>query len=266
MRAMAASIIRVIFVFISLVVSAVAFLHPTGISYRTIGYQAPIKYHVTKAFDEKIDNQLAQCQRGRLCCSGSVGGEVLTEEDDYSPENTGGCVKDIANHIRLLDQSFQQSSGQGIFDRINDMLWEEVASTANNNNLPAIENITTAEQLDQNKRFGILSHGIQEDPIYNYGNAAALELFDNTIEDLCQTPSRYSTVESLMDDREQLIQSINTFGHGTIRDATRRTTKEKLFVIATIWIWHVFDDNGTRIGLAALYDRAQVTDYTGPPL
>ena len=85
------------------------------------------------------------------------------------------------------------------------MRWEEAT---NSNNPPPIQNITTAEQLDQNNRFGILSHGMQEDPIYNYGNVAALELFDQTLDDLCQTPSRYSTVESLMDDREELIQSI----------------------------------------------------------
>ncbi len=55
-------------------------------------------------------------------------------------------------------------------------------------------NITTAQELDKNLRFGILSHGTQSDPIYNYGNAASLALFEQTIENLCQTPSRYSTV------------------------------------------------------------------------
>jgi hypothetical protein len=30
---------------------------------------------------------------------------TITDGDDYSPQVTGGCVKDIANHIRLLDQS-----------------------------------------------------------------------------------------------------------------------------------------------------------------
>jgi hypothetical protein len=57
-------------------------------------------------------------------------------------------------------------------------------------------NITTAEELNKNLRFGILSHGIQADPIYNYGNAASLSLFEQTIENLCQTPSRYSTVRA----------------------------------------------------------------------
>lgn len=131
----------------------------------------------------------------------------------------------------------------------------------------SVSNITTALELDQNKRFGILSHGTQEDPIYNYGNRASLELFDQTLENLCQTPSRYSTVESLMDDRDRLIQQINDVGYGIITNGVRTTTKGHLFVIKTIWIWHVYhDEDGRRIGLAALYDRAQVEDYTGPRL
>lgn len=83
--------------------------------------------------------------------------------------------------------SLEKSSGKGIFERVNDILWME-SSPSNTHN------ITTAQELDKNLRFGILSHGIQSDPIYNYGNAASLLLFEQTIENLCQTPSRYSTV------------------------------------------------------------------------
>ena len=68
-----------------------------------------------------------------------------------------------------------------------------------------------------------------------------------------------------MEDREQLIQNIQKDGHGIILDALRTTTKGKLFVIQKIWIWNVYHDDGRRIGLAALYDRASVTDYEGPP-
>lgn len=160
----------------------------------------------------------------------------------------------------FLDR-LEKSSGFGIFCRINDMLWEEAGPNANTD-----QNITTPEELDQNERFGILSHGTQQDPIYNYGNWAALTLFDYSLEELCQTPSRYSTVESLMDDREKLIQQINDVGYGTISDAVRQTTNGSLFVIQKIWIWHVYHPDGRRIGLAALYDRARVEDYAGPPL
>lgn len=158
----------------------------------------------------------------------------------------------------------ETSSGLGIFRRINDILWQD-AKDSGNPTRTATKNITTAEELDRDERFGILSHGIQEDPIYNYGNRASLELFEKTLEDLCQTPSRYSTVAPLMDDRERLIQQIEEVGHGTILDAVRTSTNGKLFVMKTICVWNVYHDNGRRIGLAALYDRAQVKAYRGPP-
>jgi MEKHLA domain len=131
------------------------------------------------------------------------------------------------------------------------------------NELYEVQNITTFEQLDANERFGILSHGTQSDPIYNYGNRASLALFEYTLETLCQTPSRYSTIETLVNERARLIQSIESVGHGMISDAIRVTSCGKLFTIKTVFVWNVYDDYGTRIGLAAWYDRSQVTDSVG---
>lgn len=184
---------------------------------------------------------------------------------NWKPENIFSL---LGIFIRL-----ESSSDSGIFRRINDILWqaaqrESAIGTASK----TPKNITTAQELDRNERFGILSHGLQEDPIYNYGNRASLELFEQTLEVLCQTPSRYSTVPSLMDDRGRLIEQIEQVGHGTIPNAVRTSAKGKLFVMQTIWVWSVYafdseHDNGRgrRIGLAALYDRSQVKPYTGPP-
>lgn len=187
----------------------------------------------------------------------------------YSPEVVGGCVADKADHIRLLDKSLESSSGVGIFRRINEMLWQHDDVPGGMTINTSTVNVTTAEDLDQNERFGILSHGIQKDPIYNYGNRASVGLFEQeSLEALCQTPSRYSTVPSLMDDRGRLIQQIEKVGHGTIVDAVRTSANGKLFVMKTIWVWNVYHDDGRRIGLAALYDIAQVQPYytaAGPP-
>jgi len=170
---------------------------------------------------------------------------------------TGGCVRNIANHLRLLDKSLERSSQRGIFQRINDILWEERPSLTD-----TVSNITTAEILDQNSRFGILSHGTQSDPVFNYANVASLILFDEKIEELCSTPSRYSTVPELMDDRSKLISDIENIGYGYIDNAVRITAKGKLFVIKKILVWNIYDDNEIRIGLAAMYDRLSVIPYS----
>jgi len=194
------------------------------------------------------------CRHHRLystsCNNDSLNEDENDIKDLYTPEVTGGCVRNIANHVRLLDKSLERSSQRGIFQRINDIRTDTVS------------NITTAEGLDQNSRFGILSHGTQSDPIFNYANVASLILFDEKIEELCSTPSRYSTVPELMDDRSMLISDIENIGYGYIDNAVRITAKGKLFIIKKILVWNIYDDNEIRIGLAAMYDRLSVVPYS----
>lgn len=90
-----------------------------------------------------------------------------------------------------------------------------------------------------------------------------MKLFGYTLEELCHTPSRFSTVPSLMDDRRQLLQEIERVGYGTIRNGIRTSKQGTMFVMETIWVWNVYSDDGKRIGLAAMYDRERVKPYTG---
>eukprot|EP01084_Bolivina_argentea_P220740 374049_1 len=168
----------------------------------------------------------------------------------YCPDMKG-CVPNIPDHIRLMDQSLHNSSGIGLFRRLNDILSEE----------NCMVNIKSAEALDQNERFSVLSHGTQNDPIFNYANAAALTLFEQTIENLCITPSRYSTVPELMEDRSQLLRQFEAMDYGYIYDAIRTTTQGKLFSIKKVLVWNLYHDNGDHIGLAAFYDTNCINPY-----
>ena len=171
--------------------------------------------------------------------------------DSYDPSVKGGCVKNMENHIRLLDNSLTKSRGAGMFDWINEKLQAEGSR----------KKIKTALELDMDTRFGVLSHGTQSDPVYNYGNQASLILFEQTIDNLCKTPSRFSTVPELMDDRKKLIEQIETRGYGYIDNAIRISDKGNLFMMETILVWTVFDDDDQRIGLAAIYDISSTQPY-----
>jgi len=174
--------------------------------------------------------------------------EIDTEPflNPYDPFFPGGCVNDVENHIRLMDKSLEKTSGKSLFEWIQER--QEPGETP-------IEN---ASQLHKNKRFGILSHGTQVDPVYNYGNTAGLELFEQTLERLCETPSRFSTVPRLMGDRRESIKNIERAGYGTIQRAIRVSARGSLFCTADILVWTIKDDENRRIGLAALYDRSDV--------
>ena len=165
-------------------------------------------------------------------------------KDPYHPSFRGGAISNLSDHVRYLDLSLKKSSGTALFDWINERSKDA--------------KVTTAELLDQNTRFGVLSHGTQSDPIYNYGNKASLELFGYTIEELCRTPSRLSTVPELMKDRDRLIRDIETRGYGYIDDALRVKADGELFIIDRILVWTVFDEEDNRIGLAAVYDKENV--------
>mmetsp|Transcript_33049 Transcript_33049/g.79885 ORF Transcript_33049/g.79885 Transcript_33049/m.79885 type:complete len:222 (+) Transcript_33049:64-729(+) len=168
-------------------------------------------------------------------------------DDPYDPCFSGGCISNLSVHIGYLDRSLRKSSGTGLFDWINQR--SEDAT------------VTTAALLDENQRFGVLSHGTQPDPIFNYGNKASLELFGYKIEDLCRTASRLSTVPELMKDRENLIKDIETCGYGYIDDAVRVKSDGELFVIDRILVWTLFDKTDKRIGLAAVYDKENARTY-----
>lgn len=170
-------------------------------------------------------------------------------ENPYDPSFFGGRVRNLSEHVGYLDSSLKKSSGTGLFDWINERGQGDGSE------------VTTVELLDENTRFGVLSHGTQSDPVYNYGNKASLELFGYTIDELCQTPSRFSTVPVLMKDRDNLIKAIETRGYGYIDDAVRVKSDGELFIIDRILIWTVFDEADNRIGLAAVYDKENVRAY-----
>lgn len=172
--------------------------------------------------------------------------------DSYEPDNPGGCIRNLENHIRLLNQSLQDSSGQSLFG------WIQMQQYIDGENQLIEE---SAPALHNNTRFGVLSHGTQPDPVYNYGNYASLMLFEQTIEKLCQTPSHFSTIPELMEDRSDLIQVIEKDGHGTIHNAIRISAEGHPFQIPQIKVWTVFDDDGKRVGLAAIYDLTKADCY-----
>jgi hypothetical protein len=152
----------------------------------------------------------------------------------------------------------KKSSGEGVFERINNILWAEYAVLSSSSDDPVVHpvNITTAEELDQNTRFGIMSHGVQADPVFNYANLAALELFKYSINDLCKLPSRYSTLPHLEQDRDNTLKEIAKSDYGYIHDGMRQTSEGRVILTSEILYWVVYDDDGTRIGHAAVYDAS----------
>src|SRR5659263_317499 len=58
------------------------------------------------------------------------------------------------------------------------------------------------------QKFVVLSHGTQANPILNYGNKAALNLWELTWDDFIKMPSRFTAEPINQKDRDRLLEQV----------------------------------------------------------
>ena len=60
--------------------------------------------------------------------------------------------------------------------------------------------------------FVVVSHGTQTDPVLNFGNQAALDLWELKLETLLKTPSRMTAEPAHRDERARLLERTSRDG------------------------------------------------------
>ena len=103
--------------------------------------------------------------------------------------------------------------------------------------------------------FVVLSHGVQNDPILNYGNARALTLWEMSFADFTRMPSRVTAEAMLREERERLLAIAARKGYIDDYYGVRISSTGRRFMISNAIIWNVTDEAGVRIGQAATFDR-----------
>ncbi len=101
--------------------------------------------------------------------------------------------------------------------------------------------------------FVVLSHGTQADPIFNYGNLCAQQLFEMDWETLTALPSRYSAEAMHRDERQQLLDDVRTKGYSDNYRGIRISSSGKRFYIESARIWMLLDTAGQTVGQAATF-------------
>jgi len=103
--------------------------------------------------------------------------------------------------------------------------------------------------------FVLVSHGTEADPILNYGNAAALALWEMSWEELTRTPSRLTAEAPNREERARLLAAVTT--HGFIEDYSgiRISKTGRRFRIAQATVWNLMDERGNDSGQAAMFSR-----------
>ncbi len=103
--------------------------------------------------------------------------------------------------------------------------------------------------------FVVVSHGTEADPVLNFGNAVALNLWEMDVTTFTQTPSRYTAEPVHRDERARLLERTTRDGYVDDYSGIRISSSGKRFRIDQAIIWNLFDDSGEYAGQAATFSE-----------
>ncbi|HET9956968.1 MAG TPA: MEKHLA domain-containing protein [Polyangiaceae bacterium] len=101
--------------------------------------------------------------------------------------------------------------------------------------------------------FVVLSHGTAVDPVFNYGNLQAQQLFEFDWESLTQLPSRLSAEPVNQAERQRLLESVSSRGYIDDYAGIRISRTGRRFRIERATVWNLMDEAGHRQGQAATF-------------
>ena len=140
---------------------------------------------------------------------------------------------DVSQHIELLADSFERVVGRPLL------------AGAGEDRAKAIHEAP----------FVLVSHGTESDPVLNYGNRCALELWEMSWEALTSTPSRLTAEPGRREDRERMMNSVRNNGFVENYTAVRISHSGRRFRIEETVVWNVLTKDDMLCGQAAMFPR-----------
>lgn len=116
---------------------------------------------------------------------------------------------------------------------------------------PAVE---IAQQLFS-APFILLADGTEPDPIFNYGNRRALDLWELDWDEFTQMPSRHSAEAMVQEERDRLMAATSQQGFIENFSGIRISSTGRRFRIEAGIIWTLVDAEGQYCGKAATWSR-----------
>ncbi|MFQ5345543.1 MAG: MEKHLA domain-containing protein, partial [Mariprofundus sp.] len=101
--------------------------------------------------------------------------------------------------------------------------------------------------------FALLSHGTEADPVINYANHKAQELFEMDWHAFTKLPSRLSAEEPVRAERDILLKRVTENGYIDDYCGVRISSTGQRFLIEQATVWNLLDDDGGRCGQAAMF-------------
>ncbi|MEJ2043233.1 MAG: MEKHLA domain-containing protein [Reinekea sp.] len=141
----------------------------------------------------------------------------------------------LAEHAELLISSYHRLTGKDLV----------------NNELTGIKKYKALYE----GTFGLLSHNTEDDPIFNYGNRTALDLFQMDWQEFTQLPSRKSAEPVNRAERQQLLDRVTSDGFIDDYCGIRISSTGNRFWIENATVWNLINDKSVYCGQAAVFHR-----------
>lgn len=101
--------------------------------------------------------------------------------------------------------------------------------------------------------FIVISHGTEEDPILDYGNRAALALWEMSWEDFTKTPSRLTAEPLEQAERARLLAEVSKKGFMDGYQGVRISKTGRRFRVEKAIVWNLLDEQDRTRGQAATF-------------
>jgi len=101
--------------------------------------------------------------------------------------------------------------------------------------------------------FVLVPHGTEADPVLNYGNAAALALWEMSWAELTRTPSRLTAEAPNREERARLLASVTTRGFIDDYSGVRISKSGRRFKISRATVWNLLTADNRPCGQAAMF-------------
>lgn len=99
--------------------------------------------------------------------------------------------------------------------------------------------------------FAVLSHNTANEPVFNYANLAAIDLFGYSFEEFTALPSRLSAEPVSQSERNDLLAKVARFGFIDDYSGVRIAKNGNRFRINNAVVWNLLDPAGIYQGQAA---------------
>jgi hypothetical protein len=141
----------------------------------------------------------------------------------------------LVEQIELLRSSFHHYTGKDLID-------------------PAFSPVAAAKAIFD-APFIVVSHDRSTDPIFNYGNQIALDLFEMTWTEFTSLPSRQSAEPLNQAERAKLLAQVSSQGFIANYAGVRISKSGRRFRIEQATVWNLLDHQGDYRGQAAVFSQ-----------